>query len=87
MVSGISNTAQVQPEVAANNPAKKQAVPESHTATNADTVQLSNAAQSRIAALQEATETVAQTTREAGHGDRQAQRLLAKEAASKPVSK
>lgn len=45
-----------------------------------DTVQLSSAAQ---AALQEALETPAQTAKEAGTGDPQARRLLAKEAAAK----
>lgn len=42
----------------------------------ADTVQISNAAQ---AALKETLETSAQTAKEAGGGDRQAQRLMAKE--------
>jgi len=40
-----------------------------------------------VAALQEAKETSAQTAQEAAHGDLQAQRLLAKEAAAKPVAK
>jgi len=43
-------------------------------------VSISNAAH---AALAEATETSVQTAQEAGHGDRQAQRLLAKEQAAK----
>ena len=37
------------------------------------------------AALQEATETAAQTLKEANGGDRQAQRLLTKTAAARPV--
>jgi len=45
-----------------------------------DTVQISSAAHK---ALQEATETSSQTAQEARHGDRQAQGLLAKEAAAK----
>jgi hypothetical protein len=45
--------------------------------------QLSKAAQATLAALEEATETPAQTAKEAGSGDLQAQRLLAKEAAKK----
>jgi len=45
-----------------------------------DTVQLSGAAQS---ALREATETPAQTAKEAGSGDMQAKRLLAKQEAAK----
>jgi hypothetical protein len=48
-----------------------------------DTVQLSSAAQ---AALREAMETPAQTAKEAGTGDAQAKRLLAKEAAAKAES-
>ena len=38
------------------------------------------------AAAEEATETAAQTAREAAHGDRQAQRLLAKQAAAEHES-
>src|SRR5882762_11633232 len=45
-----------------------------------DTVQISTAAQT---ALQESRETSTQTAREASRGDRQAARLLAKEAAAK----
>ena len=45
-----------------------------------DSVQLSSAAQS---ALREATETPAQTAKEAGSGDMQAKRLLAKQEAAK----
>jgi len=48
-----------------------------------DTVHLSSAAQPQLsagqAALQEATETPAQTAKEARSGDRQAQHLLARE--------
>ena len=47
--------------------------------TATDTVQISSAAK---AALQEATETAVQTAKEARSGDLQAQRLLAREAAS-----
>jgi hypothetical protein len=46
---------------------------------NADTVQISSAAQQ---ALQEATETPAQTRQEANTGDLQAKKLAAKEAAA-----
>ena len=62
-------------------PAQKSA--QSQTPSNStptDTVQISSAAR---AAIQEATETQTQTTREAQNGDLQAQRLLAKEAAAK----
>jgi hypothetical protein len=46
-----------------------------------DTVQISNAAR----ALQETIETPAQTAKEASRGDRQAQRLLAKEGAAEKL--
>lgn len=52
----------------------------SSTRAVADTVRISAAAQT---ALQESTETPAQTAHEAQHGDHQAQRLLAREAAEK----
>jgi len=48
-----------------------------------DTVKISVAAQ----ALQEATETQAQNTKEASSGDVQARRLLAQEAAARVVKK
>jgi hypothetical protein len=48
-----------------------------------DTVQLSNTAK----LVQEATETQAQTVKEAGSGDLQARALLAKEAAARAGSK
>lgn len=48
-----------------------------------DKVQLSDAAQS---ALREASETQAQTAKEAGSGDNQARRLLAKEEAAKEAA-
>lgn len=46
-----------------------------------DTVQISDAAKAAKAAMDEATESAAVTAQEANNGDRQAQRLLAKEAA------
>jgi hypothetical protein len=52
--------------------------------TPAYTVQISNAARQM---LQETTETPAQTAKEAAGGDRQAQRLLAKEAATEKAMK
>ena len=66
------NANQTQPEDQTPTPAKTQPA-----AT--DTVKISSAAQT---AAQEATETAAQTAKEADSGDRQAQRLLAKEAAA-----
>jgi hypothetical protein len=50
-----------------------------------DTVQISQASQQALAAMKEATESASQTAQEASHGDRQAQRLLAKEAADKKL--
>jgi hypothetical protein len=80
MVSPVSPPqVRAHPEVqppAARPPAKPQPA-----AT--DTVKISVAAQ----ALQEATETQAQTTKEAGSGDVQARRLLAQEAAAGAVTK
>jgi hypothetical protein len=59
---------------------KSAAVPTSPISK--DTVQISTAAQT---ALKESQETRAQTAKEAAGGDRQAQRLLAKETAAKKV--
>ena len=58
----------------------QKAPPSKTTTKTADSVQISNVGK---AAFQEATETAAQTAQEARNGDRQAQRLLAKEEASK----
>ena len=52
-------------------------------AGSVDTVQLSSAAQAALAARKELAETPAQTSQEAIAGDRQAQRLLAKETVDK----
>ena len=79
MINPVSSAAQprveAQPAATAqtSNSAKAQPTP-------TDTVQISNFAK---AALQEALETSAQTTKEAAGGDFQAKRLLAKEAAAK----
>jgi len=62
-----------------------KAAPSKSTVTTGapqDTVQISGAAQT---ALQEAVETSTQTAREAQRGDRQAQNLLAREAATKKL--
>lgn len=82
MISGISNVGQSEP---VNQPAAQPSgpKPETQSAGQGDSVQLSKIAQALLAARQEATETSAQTAKEAGHGDQQAQRLLAKEAAEK----
>ncbi len=83
MIDPVSNVTQTQPAASTQKPA--QSKPKSTTGT--DSVQLSQASQAALAALKETTETAAQTATEAGHGDRQAQRLLAKEAAAKSVTK
>jgi hypothetical protein len=72
--------ASAKPAVASQKPAPAQPQPVAKTHVPVDTVHISNAAQS---ALQEATETQLQTAKEARGGDRQAQRLLAKETAAK----
>jgi hypothetical protein len=72
----------VAPEVTAPQP-KAPEVKTAEVASKAlpkDTVAISNAAK---AAVQEAMETVAQTTQEASKGDQQAQRVLAKLQAAK----
>jgi hypothetical protein len=79
-------TAATLAEVSAKSAAQSQKSAASRapsTATRAaDTVQISTAAQ---LALQEALETPPQTAKEAASGDRQAQRLLAREAAAGKV--
>jgi len=82
MPSAITPAAHAAPVAPPEGPvAKSKQSPPKSAATHAhvDTVQLSSAAQ---AALKELTETPAQTAQEAGGGDLQAQRLLAKETAA-----
>lgn len=71
--AAATNAKQTQPAAPTPAPAKPQPAV-------TDTVQISSSAN---ALMQEAQETAAQTAQEAGKGDRQAQRLLAKEAAAK----
>jgi hypothetical protein len=88
MVSGISNVTQAQPVAQPKGTStQKPAQSESKSAASTDTIKLSTAAQATLAALQEARETSSQTAQEAGKGDLEAQRLLAKEAAAKPATK
>jgi hypothetical protein len=88
MANAISSATPADPTIAAA--AQKLPVAKSAKATDdstqakpvaapKDTVQISGAAQS---AVQEARETRTQTTQEAAKGDRQAQKLLAKETAA-----
>jgi hypothetical protein len=84
MVSPVTSPPQVQAQAAVQPPAARQpAAPGKPQPAATDTVKISVAAQ----ALQEATETQAQTTKEASAGDVQAQRLQAKEAAANAVTK
>jgi hypothetical protein len=87
MINSVSNTHAAQPaaQAAAQAPKAQPAPAKTSPAPRAnDTVQISTAAK---ALLQEATETPAQTAREARGGDRQALRLLAREAAAQTSSK
>jgi hypothetical protein len=84
MIHAIASAIPTDPTIASATPTRpvaKPAVsqPQSTTRTTTDTVQISSAAQ---AALKEVTETPAQTAQEARNGDRQALRLLAREAAA-----
>jgi hypothetical protein len=93
MISATTNPAQTNPTTATATQAQsaaKAAAPSPKPASLptpstspmvSDTVQISNAAR----ALQETLETPAQTAKEASRGDRQAQRLLAKETAAEKL--
>jgi hypothetical protein len=88
MVSAISNVTQTQPLAQfTGTSTQKPTQSGPPSATSTDSVQLSKTAQALVSVLQEARETQAQTAKEAGYGDLQAQRLLAKEAAAKSVAK
>jgi hypothetical protein len=78
MVNSVTSAPQTQP-VAQSAPVSPKPIQVKPKAAATDTVTVSAAAQ----ALQEATETPAQTAKEAQRGDRQAQLLLAKENAEK----
>ncbi|HME44203.1 MAG TPA: hypothetical protein VKF36_14015 [Syntrophorhabdales bacterium] len=80
--STVKSVTQAQPAAQATPVNKESTQPKPQPTT--DTVKLSNAA---LVAAQEATETPTQTLKEANSGDRQAQRLLAKEAAAKAAAK
>ena len=80
----VSNVTHAQPVVEATNKPSQKPTP---SQTRGDSVQLSQAAQARLAARQELSETPDQTATEAGHGDLQAQRLLARESAERAAEK
>jgi hypothetical protein len=88
MVSAVSSTTETQPVAQSTGTStQKKTQAEPPAATGTDSVQLSKIALARVAAVQEATETSAQTAQEASHGDLQAQRLVARQAAEKPDAK
>jgi hypothetical protein len=88
MINPISNVTQPQPVAPSTEQStQKPAQGASKPAASSDVVNLSNAAQTLAAILKEASETPAQTAKEAQGGDLQARRLLAKEAAAKPAAK
>jgi hypothetical protein len=88
MLSSIasSNAAQSAPQASAissSTASGKPAATKPQAVKNVkDTVQLSSTAQAALAAIQEGRETPAQTAKEAGGGDLQAQRLLARQQAA-----
>jgi hypothetical protein len=85
MIEATANAVHTQPATQSKGaPAQKPAKPAA-TPASADSVQLSSAAQTRLAANQEVIETSAQTSQEAAKGDHQAQRLLARESAKSGV--
>jgi hypothetical protein len=87
MASSITNINPAQPVAQSTGPSQKTTQPKPQAATTGggtDTVQLSSAAQAALALQKEIQETSSQTIQEAGSGDLQAQRLLAKEAAKSP---
>jgi hypothetical protein len=88
MVTPVSNAAPAQAvSQSTGTSTKKPAPSEPVSTTGTDSVQLSQLAQTLWAARQEATETSFQTSQEASQGDLQAQKLLASEAAARPVAK
>jgi len=93
MVSAINAATPAQPVTpasAAPTETKKPA-PKQQSSGDTDTVHLSSTAQAQLsvfqAAVQEATETPAQTAKEASGGDPQAQRLLARETQAAKIAK
>jgi hypothetical protein len=86
MTGGITNTTNTQPVAPpAGGAVQKPIQSTPQFVAKTDSVQLSAGAQAMATALQETKETPTQTAQEAGRGDSQAQRLLAKEAAQKKL--
>jgi hypothetical protein len=80
MINPVSSATQAQNVIQTASVNQKSAQPTPQPAP-AVTVQLSTAAK----AMQETNETPAQTVQEAGKGDHQAQRLLAREASERAI--
>jgi hypothetical protein len=76
----VAHTAKASPQAALAKPLPTPVAPKT------DTVILSKVAQAAVAALKEATETPAQTAKEAVSGDLQAKRLLVKETAARQAA-
>jgi hypothetical protein len=88
MVTPVSNAPPAQAvSQSTGTSTKKLAQSEPKAGTGTDSVQLSQLAQTLLAARQEATENSFQTAQEASQGDLQAQKLLASKAVAKPVAK
>jgi len=83
MISPVSGVAAAQPVAQTTTQPAAQPASSPQPSTT-DTVQISNAAR---AMLQESIENPAQTAKEAAAGDRQAMRLMAKEAAARASEK
>jgi len=79
-INSASHATQAVTNASQGRPVAQSQPNSADSATAATAVKISSAAQ---AALQEAVETAAQTAKEASSGDRQAQRLLAREAAAR----
>lgn len=92
MISPVTASPNAQVPTSASAVSKAKSDLKSSPSTHIqDTVQLSPTAQAQLsslkAAMQEATETPAQTAKEAQGGDLQARRLLATEAAAAKLAK
>ena len=83
--AAISSNVQGAPQVASPKPqpAAPAKAPPAPAAAQSSAAVASTVVSAATAALKEVTETSAQTVKEASGGDRQAQRLLAKEAAAR----
>jgi hypothetical protein len=84
MISSITHSGRPVQSAAAAPTSQSSSKAATAQTSSSDTVQISNVAQ---ALLKETLETPAQTTKEASGGDRQAIRLLAKEAADRAAAK